>query len=352
MLDLVETGRHDKHAEVSSMLTVHTIAKFYIIVLDFVGYFESLIFNSLSEEVKALSVKFEGSKHADSSITSMHSVPSSYSIKPASVEIADPAAADDVTKNVPEFIHYPKSGKFLESKLSPIEYERYPKFVLSKEFNGLNYSETIRTQSERSHLLKVHHNHHVDRLAEVIISPHVYSLPYHSQSNGQTEQFVTSRNGHFRSHVGMGQQKTTPHPALNDRSPAETHMGRKPRTIHNAFIPKDSTFHSSFSCAKKTHTTYMAVYVRYHGPNGTWVEDTVRTQRGSVIYEWMCMGALSGPSPPPTHSKITKLETGPLDIIFVSHRLEVMKLRKSNPTTNKTFARNVLGNPLKDLRWI
>ncbi|KAM3178202.1 hypothetical protein ACTXT7_003008 [Hymenolepis weldensis] len=76
------------------------------------------VFNSLCAEVKVLLIKFEGFKYVDASITSMSSVPSSYSIRPSSsLEILDPAAAaaEDVTKHVLEFIHDPISGKFFES---------------------------------------------------------------------------------------------------------------------------------------------------------------------------------------------------------------------------------------------
>ncbi|VUZ49697.1 unnamed protein product, partial [Hymenolepis diminuta] len=74
------------------------------------------VFNRLSTEIKTLSVKFEGSKHVDSSITSMFSVPSSYSIKTSSSgEIPDPASAEEIIKNVPEFINDPKSANSLNS---------------------------------------------------------------------------------------------------------------------------------------------------------------------------------------------------------------------------------------------
>ncbi|VUZ54290.1 unnamed protein product [Hymenolepis diminuta] len=46
----------------------------------------------------------------------MFSVSLSYYIKPsASVEIPNPAAAEDITRSVPKFIQDPKSGKFFES---------------------------------------------------------------------------------------------------------------------------------------------------------------------------------------------------------------------------------------------
>lgn len=73
--------------------------------------------NSLSVEIKALSAKFMDSRHVDASITSMSSVPSSYFIRSSpSIEISDPVAAEDVIKNIPEFIFDPESGKFFKSR--------------------------------------------------------------------------------------------------------------------------------------------------------------------------------------------------------------------------------------------
>ncbi|VUZ47687.1 unnamed protein product, partial [Hymenolepis diminuta] len=64
-------------------------------------------FITLSAEVKALSTKYKG-LHLDSSVASVSPVSSAYSIKPSdSVEIPYPAAAEDFTKNVFEFIHDP-----------------------------------------------------------------------------------------------------------------------------------------------------------------------------------------------------------------------------------------------------
>ncbi|KAM3181582.1 hypothetical protein ACTXT7_014081 [Hymenolepis weldensis] len=130
------------------------------------------VFNRLSEEIKLHSVKFEGSKYVDSSITSMSSVPSSHSIKPSvSDEILDAAFAEDIIKNVSEFINDPKSANSLncdtmstnlcswrilsnemreKRKLGPVEYESYSKFVLHKEFDELSYSETVQIMGEVS----------------------------------------------------------------------------------------------------------------------------------------------------------------------------------------------------------
>ncbi|KAM3187036.1 hypothetical protein ACTXT7_003124 [Hymenolepis weldensis] len=100
-------------------------------------------------KIKALLATFEVSKPVDSSITSMFSVSSSYSIKPfVSVKIPDPGAAEDVNKCVPEFIHDLKSGNLFELKLGPVEYEHYSKFVLPKEFDELSYCEIAQVMNE------------------------------------------------------------------------------------------------------------------------------------------------------------------------------------------------------------
>ncbi|VUZ38994.1 unnamed protein product [Hymenolepis diminuta] len=76
--------------------------------------------------------------------------PSYYFIKPSAfIKIPDPAAAEDVTVNVPEFIQDPKSAKFFESrKLDLFEYERYSKFVLPEEFDELAHCETLQVKKE------------------------------------------------------------------------------------------------------------------------------------------------------------------------------------------------------------
>ncbi|KAM3181626.1 hypothetical protein ACTXT7_014002 [Hymenolepis weldensis] len=134
------------------------------------------MFNSLSVEVKAHSAKFDGSKYVDASITSMSSVCPSYSNKQSeSVEIHDPVAAEDVTKNISEFIHDPKKGKFFESwyknnymftvnlakwnektivshlvrKLSFVEYKLYSKLFILKKFVAKSLSVEVKVLSAK-----------------------------------------------------------------------------------------------------------------------------------------------------------------------------------------------------------
>ncbi|VUZ48252.1 unnamed protein product [Hymenolepis diminuta] len=61
--------------------------------------------------------------------------------------------------------------------------------------------------------------------------------------------------------------------------------GRKPRTIHNTLLPRDSTSHSTYSCAKKNLATGTAVYVCDYHSNGTWTEGIARALRDGVLYE-------------------------------------------------------------------
>lgn len=97
----------------------------------------------------------------NASITFVFSASLSHPIKHSvSIKIPEPAAANDVNDNVPEFIHDAKSGKYLEScysehkyvfavklvtcnekrrvhclvrKLNLVEYDRFLKYVLPRK---------------------------------------------------------------------------------------------------------------------------------------------------------------------------------------------------------------------------
>ncbi|KAM3173401.1 hypothetical protein ACTXT7_012574, partial [Hymenolepis weldensis] len=102
--------------------------------------------------------------------------------------------------------------------------------------------------------------------------------------------------------------RTTPHPASNDHSSAETLMVRKSRTVHIASLPMDSIFHSS-SCVKKALAT-----VRHRN------HLRLRCTENS-----------------------SKLEMGPLDIItdgFLSPPLGNNIIPEINPAINKTLIPN------------
>lgn len=122
--------------------------------------------------------------------------------------------------------------------------------------------------------------------------------------------------------------RTKPHSALNDRSSAEILMGRKPRTTHNALLPKDSTFHSSSSCAKRNLATSTTFYVRDHRPNGIWAEGIIRARHGRVLNKvdfWWQNAYHLRPDVQQNHQNCKR-------VVWVSSWmfLEARKLRKSN----------------------
>ncbi|KAM3183091.1 hypothetical protein ACTXT7_011032 [Hymenolepis weldensis] len=84
--------------------------------------------------------------------------------------------------------------------------------------------------------------------------------------------------------------RTTPHPALNDRSPAKTPTKQERWKIHNVLLPKESTFSSSSSCSKKTLATGRTVCVRDYRPDDTWAAGIVRTWRSFGLYEVNSIG--------------------------------------------------------------
>ncbi|VUZ46598.1 unnamed protein product [Hymenolepis diminuta] len=75
-------------------------------------------------------------------------------------------------------------------------------------------------------------------------------------------------------------------------------MRCKPRTIHNAQLPKDSTFPGLFSCSKKILPTRAGMYLWDHRSNDIWGKGIIKAPRGSVEVI---------PS---------KLETGPQNVIL------------------------------------
>ncbi|VUZ41883.1 unnamed protein product [Hymenolepis diminuta] len=73
------------------------------------------------------------------------------------------------------------------------------------------------------------------------------------------------------------------HLALNDHSPLKILIERKPKTIHNPVLPKDSTFPNLSSYVKKSLEIGAPVYVRDQWPNGTWVQGIIRARRWSFF---------------------------------------------------------------------
>ncbi|KAM3180887.1 hypothetical protein ACTXT7_015425, partial [Hymenolepis weldensis] len=112
----------------------------------------------------------------------------------------------------------------------------------------------------RNYSIKAHDNHHVARLCRSYNITHVYCLPYHPQSNGQTERIDDTPKKTLQNSSGEG---TTEKISGASFQCIERHniqrkttivlpkilWERKSRTIHNALLPKDSTFPGSSSCS-------------------------------------------------------------------------------------------------------
>ncbi|VDL21182.1 unnamed protein product [Hymenolepis diminuta] len=97
-------------------------------------------------------------------------------------------------------------------------------------------------------------------------------------------------------------------------------MRCKPRTIHNAQLPKDSTFPGLFSCSKKILPTRAGMYLWDHRSNDIWGKGIIKAPRGSVLNEviddsqnwWRRRNHLR-----PSYEVIpSKLETGPQNVIL------------------------------------
>ena len=81
---------------------------------------------------------------------------------------------------------------------------------------------------------------------------HIRSPPYHPQSYGQAEIFVDTLKRVLLKTVGEGgaegsirrfliTYRTSVHPRLNERSPADVLMGRTIRTINHAMLPRTNS---------------------------------------------------------------------------------------------------------------
>ncbi|VDL65121.1 unnamed protein product [Hymenolepis diminuta] len=83
---------------------------------------------------------------------------------------------------------------------------------------------------------------------------HIRIPPYYSQSNGQAETFVDTLKRGLQKAKGEGTMdevlqnfllgcRSTPHPAIGEKSPAEVLMDRKLRTVHEVMLPKKTQPH-------------------------------------------------------------------------------------------------------------
>ena len=79
--------------------------------------------------------------------------------------------------------------------------------------------------------------------------------------------------------------RTSVHPRLNGKSPAEVLMGRTIRTINYAMLPGTTSSKSENLLKRVTFNLGDPVLPRDFLPGQTWTADTVVGRRGSVLYE-------------------------------------------------------------------
>ncbi|MFH4981289.1 hypothetical protein AB6A40_007998, partial [Gnathostoma spinigerum] len=137
---------------------------------------------------------------------------------------------------------------------------------------------------------------------------HIFSPPYHPQSNGQAERFVDTFKRTMSKLRGeettaealqtfLLSYRTTPNATLSDRSPAEVLLGRRLRTSLDLIRPtsptplrRDNVMEHQFNRAHGARNRSFArgdfVLVRNHrSPQPQWTNGQILRRHGRVLYD-------------------------------------------------------------------
>ncbi|CAH8498480.1 unnamed protein product [Schistosoma intercalatum] len=138
---------------------------------------------------------------------------------------------------------------------------------------------------------------------------HIRTPPYHPQSNGQVERFVSTFKNALKKSKGEGTTedilerflfiyRSTPNPqTINGLSPAEALLGRKIRTHFDVIRPTpaiepqrnlsmEKQFNRHHGAQRRLFTVGQKVLAMdYRGKHPTWTAGRILKKKGSVVYE-------------------------------------------------------------------
>ena len=108
---------------------------------------------------------------------------------------------------------------------------------------------------------------------------------FHPQLNGQAERFVDTIKRALPKAKKHLNDFPTPHPVLEEKSPAEVLTCRKIRTIHAAMLPNRNSTRISKTKQKRRYKAGDLVYTCDYRPNHRLTAAVVRKHHGSMMYE-------------------------------------------------------------------